>query len=197
MSGPWSTCSWEGFHVVISLSAEACCQVPFNSHIYRILLPTDYCSCLVHGENAPLGLAKSLIPALPSQRISKKQWKRKNITSTPSLILSIAQLHYPWGSIGQGTDSMGCTFLCHIPSLGGSISLQDWRLGSRTWGEAGGLGMICLVTGGQYFVLTDGRRHLISEMREITSGTDEEHSIQDSKDWSNAHQQCINSYGST
>lgn len=60
---------------------------------------------------------------------------------------------------------MGGTFLCHIPSLGGSVSF-----GARTQGEAGELGMICLVTGGQYFVLTDGQRHLILEMREFSSG---------------------------
>lgn len=65
---------------------------------------------------------------------------------------------------------MGGTFLCHIPSLGGSVSLEDRRLGARTQGEAGELGMICLVTGGQYFVLTDGQRHLILEMREFSSG---------------------------
>lgn len=54
--------------------------------------------------------------------------------------------------------------------------------------------MICLVMGGRYFVLTDGRRHLISEMRGISSGTDEEHSIQDFKSCFNAHQQRINSW---
>ena len=57
--------------------------------------------------------------------------------------------------------------------------------------------MICLVAGGQHFVLTDGRRHLISEMREISSGTDEEHRAKrDLKSCLNAHQQCISSYGS-
>lgn len=57
--------------------------------------------------------------------------------------------------------------------------------------------MICLLTRDQYFVLTDGWRHLISEMIFILSGTDEEHSIQDYKGWFNAHQEHKNSYGST
>lgn len=92
---------------------------------------------------------------------------------------------------------MGGTFLCHIPSLEGYVSLEDRRLGSRTRGEAGELGMICLVTGGQYFVLTDGWRHLISEMKEFSSGTDEEHNTRDLKSCFIAHQQCIKSYGST
>lgn len=91
---------------------------------------------------------------------------------------------------------MGGTFLCHIPSLEGSVWLEGRRLGSRSQGEAGELGMICLVTGGQYFVLTDGWRHLISEMRAIWSGTDEVHGIRDFKSRFNDHQQCINSYGS-
>ncbi len=91
---------------------------------------------------------------------------------------------------------MGGTFLCHIPSLGGSVSLEAQRLGSRTRGEAGELGMICLVTGGQYVVLTDGRRHLIFEIREISSETGEEHCIHNLKSSFNSHQQCINSYGS-
>lgn len=110
----------------------------------------------------------SLITALLLQN-NLNTIKEKNITSSSSLILSIAQLNYPWGGIGQGHESAGGTFLCHIPSLEGSVSLEDRRLWSRTRGEAGELGMICLVTGGQYFVLTDGRRHLISEMREKIS----------------------------
>ena len=35
--------------------------------------------------------------------------------------------------------------------------------------------MIRLLMGGWYFLLTDGRRHLISGMREISSDIDEEH----------------------
>lgn len=36
--------------------------------------------------------------------------------------------------------------------------------------------MICRLTGGRRFVLTDGQGHVVSEMREISSGTNEEHS---------------------
>lgn len=65
-----------------------------------------------------------------------------------ALCLILAQLQCPWGTIGQATESMGGTFLCHIPSLGESVSWMDQRLGARTQVEVEELGMICLVTGG-------------------------------------------------
>lgn len=39
-------------------------------------------------------------------------------------------------------------------------------------------------------MLTDGRRRLISEMRDISGVTDEKQSVQDLKSCFNAHQRC-------
>lgn len=64
---------------------------------------------------------------------------------------------------------MGSTFPWHIPPLGGSVLVEGRRLRSRTQGETGELEMICQVTGGQYFVVTDGQRCL-NEGGEILSG---------------------------
>lgn len=64
---------------------------------------------------------------------------------------------------------MGSTFPWHIPPLGGSVLVEGRRLRSRTQGETGELEMICQVTGGQCFVVTDGQRCL-NEGGEILSG---------------------------
>lgn len=148
MSGTWSTCSWDGFHIVISLSAEAGCQVPFNSHIYSILLPTDKCSCLVYVEIAPLGLAKSLIPALPSQKISKEQWKRKKKyyvntildSKYSSAALSLRQ-HWPGNRLNRRHFSLPYSFIRGIYFVTGlTAGIQNPRRGGRIRNDLSGHG---------------------------------------------------------
>lgn len=129
-------------------------------------------------------------------RAFKTQYDNRDITSNVSMILSIACLHYPWGGISPGTESMGGTFLCHIPSLGGSVWLEDRRLGSRSKGAAEELGNDLSAHGRP--VLCANRWSETSDFwNKISSGADDGHGTRDLKSRFNAYQQCINSDGSS
>lgn len=101
-------------------------------------------------EIGSTGLVKSL-PSTAFTEHSEHNKREKKTYANPildskysSAAISLRR-HWP----GNDTEGGG-TFLCHIPSLVGAVSLEDSRLASRTQGEAGELEMICLVTGGLY-----------------------------------------------
>lgn len=173
----------------------------FNGHIYRILLLIDECSCSVYVEIAPSGLVKSHHhTALTAHFQLNKRTKKKKIyilRQPPSLILSIAQLHYPWGGIGQGTESMGGTFPCHSPPLGGSVLLEEPTSGIRKGLRRGGRIRNDLSGHGRPALAADRWSETSHFWNESLSAADLEWGIQDLNSCYNAHQQCINSYGST
>lgn len=182
-----------GFHIVISAQAPAASQVSFNSHIYCILPPNRCSGFLLYIEAAPSGLVNQR--AAHTERF--KLNKRAEISWKPplSLIPSLAQLFSPWGSISSGPESMRGTFLCHIPSLEGSVSLEERRLGYRTQRREGGIRND--LSGHGRPVLWADRwsetSHFINEG--ISSATAEERSTRHLKSCFNAHQQCIYSCG--